>query len=299
MFQKLLFIILGIIAGFLFSFETFSAVSFPGGSEGIIEAPSIAITQPIGSDPIESTRNLGWTVLKFAKMIVSGLALIYLVLIGVYMIVFSENEDRIKTQKKQILYALVGFLFLNIPGLMYQIFFSEAKDGKIIDPASPWSDNQSVNVFWDSYGIEGIFWNIIAFFQVLIFGLAVLTFTWGLFALIVSGGDEEKQKNAKNRITYGVLWLIFLGFVKVWGLMVSSGNFSGPLQTVWNKLLGVALFFAGPVAIFFIIFGAYYYITSAGDEERTKKGKAILVNTFIATIILLAGYSFLTDLVNF
>ncbi len=102
------------------------------------------------------------------------------------MIVFSENEDRIKTQKKQITYALMGFLFLNIPGLMYQVFFSEAKDGKIIDPASPWSDNQSVNVFWDSYGIDGIFGNLIAFFQVLIFGLAVLTFTWGLFQLIVS-----------------------------------------------------------------------------------------------------------------
>ena len=186
MFQKFLFIILGVIAGFLISFEAFSAVSFPGGSEGIIADPSITITHPTGSDPIESTRNLGWTILKFAKMIVSGLALIYLVLIGVYMIVFSENEDRIKTQKKQITYALMGFLFLNIPGLMYQVFFSEAKDGKIIDPASPWSDNQSVNVFWDSYGIDGIFGNLIAFFQVLIFGLAVLTFTWGLFQLIVS-----------------------------------------------------------------------------------------------------------------
>ena len=33
------------------------------------------------------------------------------------MIVFSETEDRIKTQRKQITYALMGFLFLNLPGL--------------------------------------------------------------------------------------------------------------------------------------------------------------------------------------
>ncbi len=81
--------------------------------------------------------------------------------------------------------------------------------------------------------------------------------------------------------------------------MISSGSFTGSIKTVGNKLLGIALYFAGPVAIFFIILGAYYYITSAGDEEKTKKGKAILVNTFLATIILLAAYSFLTDLVTF
>ena len=33
------------------------------------------------------------------------------------------------------------------------------------------------------------------------------------------------------------------------------------------------LFMAGPVAIVFIIVGAYYYITAGGDEERGDKGK--------------------------
>lgn len=297
--KKFLLIILGILLSFSCFSGSFAAISLPGNSATIIADPSIEIIQPSGSDPIIATRTLGWKILGLAKMVISGFALIYLVLIGVYMIVFSENEDRIKTQRKQIIYALIGFLFLNIPGVMYQIFFSTPKDGTIPTPGSPWQNIISSNAFWDTYGIEWFFGNLIAFLQVFIFGVAVLTFTWWLFQMIVSGGDEEKQKKAKGRITYGILWLIFLGFVKAWSVMISSADFTGPIKTVGNKLLGVALYFAGPVAIFFIIWGAYYYITSAGDEERTKKGKAILVNTFIATIILLASYSFLTDLVNF
>lgn len=185
--KKFILLIIGILASILYIHSSLAAVSFPGNSEVIISDPSIGIVAPVGTDPILGTRSLGWKVIGLAKMIISGLALIYLVLIGVYMIVFSENEERVKTQRKQIVYAMVGFLFLNIPGIMYQIFFSEAKDGKYIDPASPWSQNTSQNVFWDTYGIEGIFGNLIAFLQVFIFGIAVLTFTWGLFQMIVSG----------------------------------------------------------------------------------------------------------------
>lgn len=89
--------------------------------------------------------------------------------------------------------------------------------------------------------------------------------------MVVSGGDEEKQKNAKHRITYGVLALIFMAFVKAWGSIVAAGDVTKGFVTGTGKLFSVALFFAGPMAIFFLIWGAYYYITSGGDEERVKK----------------------------
>ncbi len=140
---------------------------------------------------------------------------------------------------------------------------------------------------------------ITGFFEVFIFGVAIVSFTYGLFRLIMSGGDDERQKAAKNKILYGTLGLIFLGFVRVWWSIVASGDFKGKFATVWSKMLGLALYFAGPVAIFFIVLAAYYYLTSAGDEERTKKAKSILVNTFIASLILLAAYSFFSDIIDF
>jgi hypothetical protein len=41
---------------------------------------------------------------------------------------------------------------------------------------------------------------------------------------------------------------------------------------------------------------AYYYINSNGEEERIKKAKNIVLNTTIATVVLLASYAFLLDL---
>jgi NADH:ubiquinone oxidoreductase subunit 6 (subunit J) len=66
-------------------------------------------------------QSFGFRLLGLMKIVVSGFALIYMVMIGVYMVVFSENEERVKTQRKQIVYTLIGFLFLNIPGIVYQV----------------------------------------------------------------------------------------------------------------------------------------------------------------------------------
>jgi NADH:ubiquinone oxidoreductase subunit 4 (subunit M) len=58
------------------------------------------------------------------------------------------------------------------------------------------------------------------------------------------------------------------------------------------------LFLAGPIALIYIIIGAYYFITSAGDEERADQGKRILLYTFLATILLLLSYTFLVEIVG-
>lgn len=211
------------------------------------------------------------------------------------MIVFSDSEDRIKTQKRQFTYTLVWFLFLNIPGIVYQIF-SWPKD-------SIWGSTTDVpfwnnDVLWIGSG-TGFISMITWFFEIFIFWVAIVTFTWWLFRLIMSWGDEERQKASKNRIIYGVLGLIFLWFVKVWWGLVARWDFTGELASAGNKILGLAVYFAGPIAIFFLVMWGYYYITSWGDEERMKKWKSIVLNTFIATLILIGAYSFISDLIHF
>lgn len=270
-------------------------IEIPGGN--IIAWPSIPIESSTG-DGIEVLQWVGFKILWFLKLFVSGIALIYIVMIGVYMIVFSENEDRIKSQRRQITYTLIAFLFLNIPGAIYTAFMPNEKWTTLqTDPA--WRDTTSGSVFWDTFWFEWVFGDLIAFFRVFIFGVAIVMFTWGLFRMIVSAGDEEAQKQGKNRLIYGTIGLLFLWFVEFWGTLVANGDFENYIPSIANSLFWIAIFFAAPVAIFFLIWWAYYYITSAGDEDRIKKGKSIIINTFIATIILIASLSFLSDLINF
>ncbi len=49
--------------------------------------------------------------------------------------------------------------------------------------------------------------------------------------MIVSAGDEEIRKQGRNRIVYGLLGLIFLGFVEGWSVLVAEGNFGGEIAT--------------------------------------------------------------------
>jgi hypothetical protein len=53
--------------------------------------------------------------------------------------------------------------------------------------------------------------------------------------------------------------------------VISTSDIGSSIPGIAGILFKIALFFAAPTAIFFIIYGAYYYITSAGDEERVKK----------------------------
>lgn len=288
-------ILVAILAGYML--PVFADFSLPWSSDSIIGDKSIGMGDLSNGTP-EGAQNFWFKILGLLKVVVSGFALIYLVIMGVYMVVFSDVEDKIKTQRKQITYAMVGFIFLNIPGMVWTIFRpDEAKSS--IDATVTWSNISGGSVFWSTYGFDGLTGDIIGFLRVFAYGAAILTFTWGLLRLTMSGGDDEKQKIAKHRLTYGILGLIFLGFVEGWSRLVAFGDFTKTIPSVANKILGLALFFAAPVAIFMIIWWAYYYITSAWDEERAKKGKTIVVNTFIATIILLAAMSFLTDLVKF
>ncbi len=267
----------------------------------------------ISKDPFIEVKNSGGTIedqlLKLAyqifsllKLIIGGIALIFIVIIGTKMVVFSESEDRIKTQKHQITYALLGFLFLNLPGILYD-FFEPGKGGWTVDQPL-YSDVSTCLGFWNMDIIcnsGGTFGNLVSFLRVFIFGIAILAFTWAAYSLIVSGGDDERRKKAKNKFLYGTLALVFLGFIEIWSRLIAHGDFgiSGEVATVGKKLVGLAFFFAGPVAVFFLIYGAYYYITSAWDEERVKKWKSIIINTCIATVILIACYTFLNDLIRF
>jgi hypothetical protein len=116
---------------------------------------------------------------------------------------------------------------------------------------------------WYLAELPGFVGQIANFFRVFAYGIAILMFTWGFFRLILSSGDEEQIKNAKSRVIYSSLALMFLLFVDMWIRMISSGNIGASIPGIAGTLFKLALFFAAPVAIFFIIYGAYYYITSA------------------------------------
>lgn len=136
---------------------------------------------------------------------------------------------------------------------------------------------------------------IVGFMEIMIFIAAVFMLTLAGINVMTSRGKEEKMTEAKNKFIYTILALIFVGIIEAWKRLAFNGNLDDGVNLV-QSLSNLALFFAGPIAMFFLTLAGYYYITSNGDEERVKKAKSIVINTMLATLILLAAYTFLLDL---
>jgi hypothetical protein len=68
-----------------------------------------------GGDLPTTIRSIAWKILSVVKIVLSGIALIYLVILGVMMIVNSDNPSDVKKQMTQIIYTAIGFIFLNVP----------------------------------------------------------------------------------------------------------------------------------------------------------------------------------------
>lgn len=267
------------------------------------DVTSVSIRYNQSWDITSQINTIGFSFLRTLKVILQWVLLIFLVYIGAQMIMsMGSDEKELGAAKRQIRYALLGLLFINIPWTIYSVFNKSGAPDIIIDgniTNSAWKNPDVTN---DNSLIADIFnlWNtlndnIIWFLKVMIFWVAVFMFVYAWIRILTSQWREERVKESKEKIMYGVLALIFLGFIEAWKRLAFGGVITDGINIV-QTLANLALFLAAPIALFFLTMAGYYYITSAGDEEKIKKAKRIIVTIVIATVILLASYSFLLDL---
>lgn len=259
---------------------------------------------PVGWDnSLEKINNSVLSIFHTVKVVMGWVILLYLIYLGFQMMMAMWAEDKLWATKKQIYYSLLAFLFINIPGEIYWLFSWKKNDdvtGKVIDYRdvnNSWNGNMFIN--WENWNttVKGDQW-IIWFVKVALVGIVILIFLMAWVALISSWGNEDKKKKARYRFINWVLGLIFIWVIEVWTYVIYQWDVK-EWQNVFAQLSNMALFFAWPIAIFFLVMGWFYYITSAWDEWKTKKWVMIIKNTFLAVIILLASYAFLRDLADF
>jgi hypothetical protein len=280
---------------------------------GLIDIPTSSSVQDIknvsikynawSGDAVAQVNTIGFSLLRIVKVILQGVLLIYVVYIGVQMIMsMGSDEKELSAAKRQIRYALLWLLFINIPGTLYNAFRKDTASDITIGTPIRNNNWTSTDITSDGSIIADVFnlWvtindNIVAFLKIIIFGIAVFMFILAGIRILTSQGREERIKESKEKIVYGTLALIFVGIIEAWKRLAFGGVIADGFN-LFQTLANLALFFAAPVALFFLTLAGYYYITSAWDEERIKKAKRIIVYIFFATIILLASYTFLLDI---
>ena len=71
------------------------------------------------------------------------------------------------------------------------------------------------------------------------------------------------------------------------GQLVSTSDFSILLKNA----IGWALYFAGSIAVIFLIVGGYQYITSRGNEEAMERAKRTIGAAILGIVLVVMAYA--------
>jgi len=273
------------------------------------------IWSDIKDSSISSIRNDDWNIvttiettwkslLTSVKVILEWILLIFIVYLGFQMVMsLWKNEEDLTKAKTQLRYSIIWIMFVNIPWTLYQAFNwwnPNSVWGRF--PWSTWSNtpwNSDSNLFVNIFDLwTTLNSNIVWFIEAGLVWIAIIMLTFSWIKILTSRWREDIITNEKEKISWSIIWLVFVWFISAWKNLAFSWNISDWVN-LYETLSNLALFFAWPVAILFLTLSWYYYITANGDDEKVKKAKNIIINVIIWTVILLASYSFLLDLADF
>ena len=74
----------------------------------------------------------------------------------------------------------------------------------------------------------------------------------------------------------------------------SEDRLSSALLTYINIALGIV----GLIAVIFLIYGGFRYITSAGNEEVAEGAKKTIQNSIIGLVVIILSYTIITVIIN-
>ncbi len=99
------------------------------------------------------------------------------------------------------------------------------------------------------------------------------------------------QSNDVNRGLNSIKLLFPIGGIG------GAQTLTGPSGLIY-RVISLMLFIAGALAVFFVIIGGYQYITAAGNEEQSEKGKKTLINAVIGIIVIVLSFVIINVVVN-
>lgn len=76
------------------------------------------------------------------------------------------------------------------------------------------------------------------------------------------------------------------------------GDQGATVTTVLGLYINIALAVVGIIAVGFLIYGGFRYITSAGNDEEAESAKKVIQNSIIGLIVIILSYVIVTVIFN-
>ncbi len=296
--------------GLAFAAET-NPLSLPAGSRyGNIPTPN---TDSTGQEIVVE---LVGTLLKYAKILISIIAIGIIIFMGVRLVVGSGNEETVKKTTTGLLYALVAFAIVSMSQDLGRIvgFFKENQaftetvqsNGGVIGSAG--GIVERIGLFDKQVEI------VMTFIKYLIGSLAVAMIVINGVKLVTGGGEEENIKKARNGIFAAmgglVIMMIANTFVTKVFYKVDKTTYSAISEGITpqtdlsegiSQIVGITNFvisFVGPGLVLLIIIAGILYLTAGGEEEKMNKAKRMLISGVIGLVVIYGAFALVSTIVS-
>ena len=110
---------------------------------------------------------------------------------------------------------------------------------------------------------------------------------WGGYQYIMARGEPGKVASGRKTIVNAIIGLVVCMTASIItgaiGDIVSGAAASG--KNFFAEIFNKAFFWAGIVAVIFMIYGGIQYVTSSGDTTKVTKAKNTIMNAAIGLVI--------------
>ncbi len=232
-----------------------------------------------------------------ARYLLGAVAVGLIVYSGIRLVIAQGEEEVYTTQKRNILYAIIGLAIVGLSGDVVRIlnvYCPTSGPSAGMDftgqPCTPGGFLNGPNAIINSTSLFNQYSQlVITFIKYMIGSVAVFMVIRSGLRLITSSGNEKLTED-KRSLFYGITGLIFIimadpiinnVFYKINANSYSSTTGATPAidtNQVVKEIAGatnLVLTIFAPIAVLMLLYGAFLYVTSAGNEETQGKAKQL------------------------
>lgn len=225
-------------------------------------------------------------ILPIAKSIFLPVALIYLVILIFWLTVASWDEDVISSFKVKVWFLVLWLILISIAEPMWEAF----------DPTL-WDNAKEL---WNVSKLEDILTNIIDYFTIISWWVAVIMMTISWVRLVASKWEDTIIEEQKRSFTYSFIWLIIILLFKrfITDILYVNYWFWGPNEKAasWMSaeimwVIAWAMEFLAFGALWVFVLAWFYYIFSLWNDDASTKAKATMKNAMLWLLVIIISYT--------
>jgi hypothetical protein len=226
---------------------------------------SASLTSPCGGQPGGQL----WGVVQTLGIVI---IFVFLVLAGVKFIMEAKSGDGPKKAASSLFYIAYGaFLIFGVIWIL----------GTVLNLPNVQGTTQLVNAVQN-----GLFLQILSFFKVLAFFLAIIMMVIAGIKMMSSMDKADKIKSARTGVLNIIIALVFIKLIDYIFYIAQVPTFAVQAKELIINVAIVLGYISGAAFVAAIFYAGFLFMTAGGSEDSIKKARAAITNIVIASVVI-------------